>query len=75
MHLLRCSHAIVVGAAVLAAGAASAADAKSHRHVHHAAATAAHAQAVNVIMVERTDKVCWRYYGGPKGGMWPGSCA
>jgi len=19
-------------------------------------------------------KICWRYYGGPKGGMWPGPC-
>jgi hypothetical protein len=27
-----------------------------------------------VARVEPPVKICWRYYGGPKGGMWPGPC-
>jgi hypothetical protein len=58
--------------AVIVAGTAAGATAKVLRHAifvtksHHPQAVVAAAQ---------PRKTCWRYYGGPKGGMWPGDCS
>jgi hypothetical protein len=68
------ARAIALGlAAVLAVGSASAAAVKAHRRQHVQVAVTAHPAKV-VAVAAHSEKVCWRYYGGPKGGMWPGAC-
>jgi hypothetical protein len=57
-------------AAIFVAGAVTVAAAKIHRHVTAPATKPHH----TVFAAAQPEKTCWRYYGGPKGGMWPGPC-
>jgi hypothetical protein len=59
-------------AAVIVAGTAVGAIAKVHRHRHANTVVAYHEP--EVFFTTQPRKTCWRYYGGPKGGLWPGEC-
>lgn len=57
-------------AAIFVAGTVTIAVAKIHRHTGASAAKSRH----TVFAAAQSEKTCWRYYGGPKGGAWPGPC-
>lgn len=59
--------------AMIIAGTAAGATAKVLRHPTNFVPKAHHSQAV--VASAQPRKTCWRYYGGPKGGMWPGDCS
>jgi hypothetical protein len=63
--------AIIVATAVGAIAKAH----KGHKSDKYTVTVAArHYAAMPVAAVAQPVKICWRYYGGPKGGMWPGPC-
>jgi hypothetical protein len=50
---------------------------KGHKSDKYKVRVAAKPYVANPYAVARVEppvKICWRYYGGPKGGMWPGPC-
>jgi hypothetical protein len=60
--------------AVTAAGAIAKVH-KGHKSDKYTVTVAAKSYAaVPIAPVVQLTKICWRYYGGPKGGMWPGPC-
>jgi hypothetical protein len=59
-----------IAVAVIVGGTAAAA---AHVYRHKAASVIKYHRAV-VVAQAQPQKTCWRYYGGPKGGMWPGPC-
>jgi hypothetical protein len=59
--------------AVIVAGTAAGAIAKVHRH-RHANTVAEYREPEVFFTFTPPRKTCWRYFGGPKGGLWPGEC-
>jgi hypothetical protein len=67
--------ALAIGlASTITAGTATGAAAKAHKHHKHAIVGATASRNIVPNAAVQTNKICWRYYGGPKGGMWPGPC-
>jgi hypothetical protein len=68
--------ALAIGlASVITAGTTAGAVAKAHKHHKHAIVGTAISREIGPNAGVQTNKICWRYYGGPKGGMWPGPCS
>jgi hypothetical protein len=66
---------LVIGlSAVIVAGTAAGAVAKVHRHRHANTVVAQYHEPEVFFTSTQPRKTCWRYYGGPKGGLWPGEC-
>ena len=64
---------LVIGlTAMIIVGTAAGAAAKVHRHASVFFGQSRHPG--TVVVAAQPRKTCWRYYGGPKGGMWPGDC-
>jgi len=61
-------------AAVIVAGTAAGAIAKVHRHRHANTVVAEYHDPEVFFTLTHPRKTCWRYFGGPKGGLWPGEC-
>jgi hypothetical protein len=60
--------------AVIVAGTAAGAIAKVHRHRHANTVVAQYHDPEVFLSFTPPRKTCWRYFGGPKGGLWPGEC-
>jgi hypothetical protein len=68
--------ALAIGLAVaITAATAAGAIAKVHKgHTSDKYKVTVVARSYAAAPIEQPAKICWRYYGGPKGGMWPGPC-
>ena len=78
MHAIWMRWSLVLGVAgvVIAATAvvATARASKGHKSDKYTARIAPRSYATARTEPASSANVCWRYYGGPKGGMWPGPC-